>query len=115
MPPLSQGRPKRGRSPDRGDSSPGPSNAFRGSSPPPASLPPSSPPRHFATSDDEEDVGDDEELEMRARGRQRDLGDDEDEDDEGEDLFNDNMIKQVDSGYPHIGTNLQRLREQRRP
>lgn len=36
-------------------------------------------------------MGDDEQAEMRRLGRRRDQADDEDE--EGEDLFNDDMIK----------------------
>ena len=96
MPPSSQNRPKRGRSSDR-ESSPvpgraGPSNLH--SSPPPSSLPPSSPPVPFSELGDEDVVGDDDEYEERQRGRQRDAGDDEEED-EGEDLFNDNLIKCV--------------------
>lgn len=38
---------------------------------------------------------------MRARGRARDMGDDE-EDDEGEDLFNDNMLKWVTTPLTHF-------------
>lgn len=58
-------------------------------------MPPSSPPAPFDDLDeDEEVVNDEEEEEMRARGRARDQGDDED-DEEGEDLFNDNMVKSV--------------------
>ncbi|ORY32125.1 DNA replication licensing factor cdc19 [Naematelia encephala] len=94
IPPSSQNRPKRPRSNSgtEGGSSPlqaGPSNTR--SSPPPSSLPPSSPPAPFSDFGDEEDVGDDEELEMRARGRARDNGDDEDEED-GEDLFNEDRL-----------------------
>jgi hypothetical protein len=43
-------------------------------------------------------VGDDEEVTMRQRGRHMDRGDD-DEDDEGEDLFNDNFVKFVSCSW----------------
>ncbi|WVF67660.1 hypothetical protein IAT40_002419 [Kwoniella sp. CBS 6097] len=92
MPPSSQARGKRARSRSRSPTA-GPS-ALR-SSPPPSSLPPSSPPAPFSDFGDEPDLGDDEELEMRAMGRTRDGDDEEDED--GEDLFNERMMEDYDA------------------
>ncbi|KIR41925.1 minichromosome maintenance protein 2 [Cryptococcus deuterogattii 99/473] len=90
IPPSSQQRPKRPRSRSRSPTA-GPSG-LRSSPPPsslpPSSLPPSSPPIPFSDFGDEQDI-DDDEAEVRRIGREN--GDD-DEDEEGEDLFNDDMM-----------------------
>ncbi|WVW85280.1 hypothetical protein I302_107318 [Kwoniella bestiolae CBS 10118] len=92
IPPSSQPRTKRQRSRSRSPTA-GPSGPR--SSPPPSSLPPSSPPAPFSDFGDEADVGDDAEVEMRQMGRAREGDDDEDED--GEDLFNDRMMEDYDA------------------
>ncbi|CAD6568210.1 MAG: MCM DNA helicase complex subunit [Tremellales sp. Tagirdzhanova-0007] len=103
LPPSSQHRPKRARSPSsltlpgaQSSSTPAGPSVTR-SSPPPSSLPPSSPPAPFSDFGDEEDVGDDEEADMRDRGRARDRADDDEDDAEGEDLFNDDMMEDYES------------------
>ncbi|OCF57773.1 minichromosome maintenance protein 2 [Kwoniella mangroviensis CBS 10435] len=93
IPPSSQPRTKRQRSRSRSPTA-GPSGP-RSSSPPPSSLPPSSPPAPFSDFGDEADVGDDAEVEMRQMGRAREGDDDEDED--GEDLFNERMMEDYDA------------------
>ena len=80
---------KRARSPPRGSqASAGPSMR---SSPPPSSLPPSSPPPPFDSFAEDEEIGDEEE-EAREVGRRLQI-DVDDDNDEGENLFGDNMMK----------------------